>query len=434
MNRTVRRSMMAAIAVLIAAMAAWSVYQRGGAGGGAVSQAGGQGSRGPRAAVAVEVESVTRGRIEQRRTFSGSLSAASEFAVAPKVSGRLAALRVDIGDPVERGQVVAQLDDDEFVQAVAQAEAELAVAQANLMQASSALEIAQRDHERVRTLGQRGIASEAQIDAVEAQRLSAEAEVEVARAQVRRAEANLTASRIRLSYTSVTAAWPDDETPDAQPDALHAGPSRRVVGERYVDAGDTVAANAPLLSVVQVDRLRAVFFVTERDYARLRIGQTATLDTDAHPGRAFEATLSRMAPVFRQTSRQARVELTVDNDDGQLRPGMFARISVLLDAAEDAVILPATALVQRGGRTGVFVLDGRGEQTVARYVPVEVGLRDGERVQVIGQGVTGSVVTLGQQLLEDGAAVRVVASGAASSPPSFETSGRTGGRTSGGGA
>lgn len=433
MNRTVRRSVIAGIAVLLIALAAWSVYQRGSAGG-AVSQTGGQGRRGAQAAAAVEAEPVARGRIEQRRTFSGSLSAASEFVVAPKIGGRLAALRVDIGDPVERGQVVALLDDDEFVQATAQAEAELAVAQANLAQASSALAIAQRDHERVRMLGQRGIASEAQIDAAEAQRLSAEVEVEVARAQVRRAEANLTASRIRLSYTSVTAAWPDDETPDAQAEASHAGPSRRVVGERYVDAGDTVAANAPLLSVVQVDRLRAVFFVTERDYARLRIGQTAALNTDAHPGHTFEATLSRMAPVFRQTSRQARVELTVGNDDGRLKPGMFARISVLLDAADDAVIVPATSLAQRGGRTGVFVLDGQGEQTVARYVPVEVGLRDGDRVQVIGEGVTGRVVTLGQQLLEDGAAVRVVAPDAASSPPSVETSGRTAGRTSGGGA
>jgi RND family efflux transporter MFP subunit len=186
-----------------------------------------------------------------------------------------------------------------------------------------------------------------------------------------------------------------------------------------VASGDTVAANAPLLSIVQIDQLRAVFFVTERDYARLRIGQSAALSTDAHPARTFDAALSRIAPVFRQTSRQARIELTVDNRDGHLKPGMFVRIAVLLDAADDAVMVPAAAMVRRGGRTGVFVLDPHAAQedhATVRFVVVEVGLQDGERVQILGDGVTGRVVTLGQQLLEDGSVVRVVASAIVPAP------------------
>jgi RND family efflux transporter MFP subunit len=111
-----------------------------------------------------------------------------------------------------------------------------------------------------------------------------------------------------------------------------------VVAERFVEEGDTVSANSPLLSVVELDPLQAVIHATERDYGRLTRGQDALLSTDAWPGEIFPARIERVAPVFQENTRQARVELRVENADHRLKPGMFIRATVVLERAADALV------------------------------------------------------------------------------------------------
>ena len=108
--------------------------------------------RGEHPSAPVEVAEIESGTIRSLRTYSGALEAHSSFMVSPKIGGRLEAMLVDIGDPVERGAVVARLDDAEYQQGLAQAEADLLVARANLGEAISALEIARRAMERTQTL------------------------------------------------------------------------------------------------------------------------------------------------------------------------------------------------------------------------------------------------------------------------------------------
>ena len=97
-----------------------------------------------------------------------------------------------------------------------------------------------------------------------------------------------------------------------------------------------------------------MFFVTERDYARLQTGQVASLTTDAFASETFSGTIQRIAPVFRESTRQARVELRVDNLELRLKPGMFVRATVILDRVEDAVIVPEQA---NGVKFERFVFD-----------------------------------------------------------------------------
>jgi RND family efflux transporter MFP subunit len=341
----------------------------------------------------VEAAAVARGPIELRRVFTGTLEAPAELIVAPKVAGRVEELTVDLADPVRRGQIVARLDNDEYVQAVAQADADEAVAAANLAEAESSLEIAVRALERAETLRERGVSSESQLDVARAERLAKGAAVEVARAQVRRAEAARKTAGIRLGYTEIAAQWTG-------------GDDTRVVAQRFVDEGVTVSANAPLLSIVELDPINGVIHVAERDYARLAPGQTAQLTADAFPGERFEGTIARIAPTFRQQTRQARVELTIGNPGQRLKPGMFVRAMVVLQRVEDAVIVPEAALTKRGDATGVFVVvDGEPGGTIARWQPVDVGIRAAEGVQIRGTELSGRVVTLGQQLLDDGSAI-----------------------------
>lgn len=358
-------------------------------------------------AVPVEVALVERGPMVRKRTFSGALEARAQFVVAPKVGGRVERVYVNLADTVTRGQVVADLDNDEFVQAVAQARSNLAVAEANVAGAQSALNIAARELERIRALRQRGMVSEAQLDTAVASHLDRKSQLAVAQALVAKAESELRSARIRLGYTKVTANWTG-------------GSEKRFVAERFVDEGDTVAANGQLLSIVELDPVVAVVFVAERDYARLSPGQRAGIATDAHPGKEFEGRIERIAPVFREASRQARVELVAANSELLLKPGMFVRATVVLDRIAEATHVPEQALTMRDGEEGVFIVNAEGKSVAWRKV--ETGIRDEGRVQVSGDGVAGRVVVLGQQLLKDGAAITVpeprgVISGDGALPP-----------------
>ncbi|MCB1876096.1 MAG: efflux RND transporter periplasmic adaptor subunit [Chromatiales bacterium] len=343
--------------------------------------------------VPVETAAVEHGPIALLRTFTGTLEPRSEFVVAPKVSGRVERLNADLADEVRRGQVLAVLDDAEFQQAVVRSRADLEVARASSAEAESLLKIAARELERIDQLRSKGVSSESQRDTARAEQLAKQAMVQVTKARIASAQADLESARIRLGYTQVSADW-------------RGGNDKRVVAERYVDEGETVAANAPLLRIVELDPITAVFFVTERDYARLRNGQQATLGTDAFPGETFAAQVERIAPVFRESTRQARVELRVDNPNLRLKPGMFARATVMLERVEDAVIVPEQALALRDGRTGVFLLDATGKTVVWREIAA--GIRQDKKVQVLTPALEGRVVTLGQQLLDDGSKITIV--------------------------
>jgi RND family efflux transporter MFP subunit len=342
----------------------------------------------------VDVARIQRGPIAMRRSFSGALEARAEFVVAPKVSGRVERLFVNLSDTVKRGQDVAELDNAEYVQAVAQARADLVVAKANLAMSKSALTIANRELERTKKLLKRGIASDSEFDAARADQLAKQAQLEVAEAQVTKAEASLETANIRLGYTKVTASWTG-------------GDEYRVVAERYLDEGQTVAANAPLLLIVEFHPIIGVVFVTEKDYARLKPGQVVALTTDAYPGERFSGRIDRIAPVFRKTTRQARVEMTIENPHHRLKPGMFIRAEVIMERVPEATVIPEQALTTRNEKTGVFIVTEDGKSVVWREV--QVGIREGEQVQVEGEGLSGRVVTLGQQLIDDGSAVTISA-------------------------
>ena len=345
--------------------------------------------------VAVQVASTERGMVRDIRTFSGTLTPRAQFDVAPKISGRVEKVFVDVGDPVVRGQVVAQLEDAEFSQQVEQARAELAVARANLEEARSELDVAEKEFVRIEALRGQKVASEAELDLSRSRYLAQQARLRVAMAQVEHRQAAMRAAEVRLSYARIEAFWPENGTPPP-----------RIVGERFVDEGATLSANTPMISVLDISAVRAIFHVTERDYARIRVGQQALVAVDALPGHSFEGHVARIAPVFREASRQAQVELELPNPEELMKPGMFVGARLELARAENAVLVPSAALIRRDGRPGLFLIQ---DDDTARLVAVRVGISEEDMSQILEpEDLSGNVVTLGQHLLEDGSTVRIV--------------------------
>lgn len=407
--------------------------------------------------VPVVVEPVRRETIRDVRLFTGTLRPDSEFDLAPKIAGRLKTLTVRLGEPVKHGQLIAELgaeehvrrleeaqaalevaranaekvrldaelEDQELGQRVVRAEAELGIARAAVMESMSNRNVAEREYERAKALREKTIMSQSGLDEAEAQYQVATAREEVARAQVAEKEAALASARVRLSetqksarhhelllaraqvaqkvaavksaevqlaYTRIVAEWEGD-------------PRDRYVGRRYVDDGAMLTSSIPVISVVDLGRLRALIYVIERDYPLIRVGQEAEVSTDAYPGKTFKGRIARISQVLQETSRQALVEVEIENGDMLLKPGMFVRLALEFAKHEDATVVPRAALVRHNDRQGVFRLDEAGG--TVRFVPVRAGILGGESVEVLEPPLDGSVVTLGHHLLSDGAAVVV---------------------------
>ncbi len=346
--------------------------------------------RRPPLAVAVEVAPVKKATVFDRELFTGSLLPNSYIVVAPKVGGRLERLLVDIGDIVKRGQLIAVLDDDEYEQQFEEARAELEVARANVIERRSNLGISQREYDRAKALRQKKIISESELDSARAQFAAEEAKYSVAQAQVTQKEAALRAATVRLSYTKIQAYWEN-------------GDEVRIIGERFVDEGSMLKANDPIVSILDIHSLTGVIHVIERDYSKVQTGQEAIVTTDAFPDKTFTGTILRVAPLLKETSRQARVEIEIPNPDGMLKPGMFVRVQIEFAEHKNVTVVPLNALVKRNGQQGVFIAD---EQNMkAHFVPVTLGIIDHALAEVVNPSLSGLVVTLGHHLLEDGSAI-----------------------------
>lgn len=379
-----KKSIWMAIGLGILGVLAWQIYQRWSVSDQDFSH------RRNRTPVAVEVAPVQIGTIRKTGNFTGTLKPFSEFVMAPKIAGRLVKLLVNIGDPVESGQLVAELDDGEYRQQVIQAKAELEVARANLKERRDTLENTKREYDRTMALRQKKIASESQLDAAASAYNIQKAKLDVALAQVAQNEAALKVAQVRLSYTRIRV-----------PESNHTG--FRVVGERFVDEGAMLSANKDIVSILDIGTLIAAIHVIERDYSEIKRGLAAVVSTDAYPGQTFPGNVVRIAPMLKENSRQARVEVEIPNRRLLLKPGMFVRVTIEFDEHDHAIIIPYSALIKRNGVQGVFLADP--DNNTARFTEVTAGIVSGDQVEILSPTISGMVVTLGHHLLEDGGAI-----------------------------
>ena len=251
-----KKTIVSIIIILFVGIIGWQVYQKIMAS----ESASGSGKRGRRSrvtAVAIEAESVSKIMIRDISSFTGTLYPKSQFNIAPKIQGRIERLMVDISDKVSNGQLIAILDEDEYLQQVDQARAKMEVANAKLEESRSNLNTTKREFDRVKALREKGIASESDLDSATAKFEAGNSMLKVALAQVALEEATLKVAQVRLSYTQIHALWEGgSDTP-------------RVVGERFVDEGAMVSSRDPIVSIIDIDTLIAVIHVIERDYSKI---------------------------------------------------------------------------------------------------------------------------------------------------------------------
>lgn len=345
-----------------------------------------------KAAAAAEVHyrtaKVDKRNVVGRIAASGTLSALVTVQVGSQVSGRIQYLYADFNSKVTKGQLIAKIDPQLFLAAVAQASASYQSATAQVTKATSNAAQADRVYERAKSLKEQGVGSQADLDAAEAGKNSALADVGVAKASLATSQANLNQAQVNLSYTSIVS--PIDGT----------------VISRSVDVGQTVAASlqAPILFVLAEDlkKMQVDTSVAEGDVGRLAPGMKASFTVDAFPGEKFRGTIDmiRNSAVTLQNVVTYDAVIKVENPELKLRPGMTATVDVTFAEKKDVLAIPNAALRYRPANAAVA---GTGSARPTRKV---AGAAEKKTIYVLKDNAPVAVeITIG---LSDGSYTEIV--------------------------
>ncbi|MSO49717.1 MAG: efflux RND transporter periplasmic adaptor subunit [Acidobacteria bacterium] len=388
---------------------------------------------------AIAVDIVTVGRVETLRAYvtaSGEIVATRYADLGSSVMGRLVSLRVREGDRVTAGQVLARIDPVQAQSAVAssaaglralEAEAEgsgnqVRAAQAEVAVATSRQAEAQRALERARDLFKSGLIAQSEFEAAAAAADTAGAQVNAAKAALATAEQARSASSQRVAQGRADGARVQDQLAKTEITAPIAG----VITRLDVEEGEMVVMgvqNQPgsiLMTISDLSALNAEVKVAEADVLRLSMDNTATITLDALPGKSYsgrvaEIGASALPQIGTQASaREFRVKVRLEGDVALLRPGLTCDTEILVAERRNVLAVPLQAVVQREGKSGVFVIKDRR----AIFTAVTTGIIGGLTIQVTGVDEGASIVAGPFQVLRDladGAAVRPIAA-ATSSP------------------
>lgn len=337
--------------------------------------------------VSVQVEPARRADVEEIASWSGTLQPRYQVDVLPNRAGKLQEVAVRQGQRVQQGQRIATVEHDDLLLQERQAAASVASSRANLRRAEAQLEQKQRDLQRVEQLYERGAATQQEVTVARQAVEDAMIQRDVALAQLEQAEATYESIQLQLEKVHLVA------------------PVSGVVMQDPPVPGTQVNASTPVVTLAALDPIEVHFHVPEREIGRLYVGQPFTLTLDAFPGETFHGEIVSLGTSIDQQTRTLLVRGQVANHDLRLRPGMFARVELLMARAEQVLAVPREALLARSSGYYVYVVeDGR-----ARSRPIELGIQGIQRVQVLSGLAEGDVViTVGQQRLREGQPVRVV--------------------------
>lgn len=367
--------------------------------------------RGPR----VDVVKPEIGPIKQTLVFSARVSSIARIDMASTVTARVERVMVREGDRVKAGQLLVQLDDDEFNAQLSQASASLATSQARLrsqnevaapvssqaqQQAQTNLDFARQELTRNRTLMEKGFISEARLKEFERAVAVAQSAFEQSRSQaasnsktgaetlaastrIKESDAALALARARLAQTRIVA------------------PADGRVVFRGVELGDVVQPGRRLLSVAADGETRLIAQIDEKNLSLLREGQKAAALTDAFPEKPFAAELTYLSPAVDATRGTVEARLRIAEPPAFLRDDMTVSVEVISSQKDRAMTLPASTLREADGKTFVLTLvNGRATAT-----PVRAGIRSPLRVEIV-EGLAADATVIVDSTIVDGQRVR----------------------------
>jgi multidrug efflux pump subunit AcrA (membrane-fusion protein) len=372
-------------------------------------------------------------------SLTGEVEALARVDVVPKITGRLERLRLPNGELIEegtvvnQGQVIAVIEHSALEAAVESAEASLAhekvhakpeVIESKIMEAEASVGAAraqlaeleanlrnlEKEKNRMVQLYKAGFATEQMRDTAVTAFQAAVKKREALRAQVDRAEAVLALVRTQtqeLAEAEVAQARATLHQAQVNLDeATIEAPISGLISRKQIDEGDMVGPTKPLVTIVDMDKVKVVGGVSECHLSALVAGKTtARLAVDTYPGEQFEGVVHRVGPDVDRQTRTMEVEVRIPNPDHRLKPGMFARLEVILERRENVTVVSDAALVRQGPEVYVYAVNN----AKAQRCPVKLGLQQGVYHEVIGGLTPGDfVIVRGQHMVQDGDSVIMI--------------------------
>lgn len=310
--------------------------------------------------------------LDERIEASGQLLAKNRATVAAQVAGEITEVLADEGDAVDEGQVIMEIDPE-------RRNLDLDAARARVAEARASVAEEDRELGRMQKLTERKIASDTQLDAERT-------DVDTAHSRLRAALAELGSAERALRDASVKAAFGG------------------MIGRRHVSRGEFVNVGTPLFELVSLDPVEVEFHLPEADSARVRLGVPIEVTVAPYPDDVFDAVVHVISPTIDVRTRTLRVKALIDNGDGRLRPGLFARANLGIAQREGVLMVPEEAVLQRADGAVVFrVVDDNRVQRLAvdtgvfrdGWVEIKDGLDPGDAVVSRGHAdlIDGSVIT-----------------------------------------
>jgi len=313
----------------------------------------------PAKTVPVEAAEVRRGPLTEQVTAVGSLRSDESVVITSEIAGRISGIHFKEGRPVDSGAPLITLDDSVY--------------QAELHEAEAKQRLAEQSNQRVTELFSREFASASSKDEAESNLAVTNAATELAKA--------------RIEKTRIAA------------------PFAGIVGLRQVSLGEYITPGQPLVGLDAIEEIKVDFKMPEKYLSTVHHGQAIEIKVDAFPGETFEGEVYAIDPRVDIEGRSIFIRARVPNKDQKLRPGQFARVTLIHEVKPDALTVPEAAIVPKGTDQYVFkVVDGK-----VQLAKVSIGTRRAGRVELV-EGVSAGelVVTAGQLKIRDGAAVTVV--------------------------
>ena len=307
----------------------------------------------------VKISKPQRQLMTNELQYSGDVAAVQEADIYSKVSGTLEQIFVNIGTEVQKDQILAVIDSTELFQ---QALENSAAYQNNLL-----------SYNRAKQLMDRNLLSKEDLD-------NAETTMKIS-------QANYELARMRLNYTRIAA------------------PFSGYITKRYIDPGTLISANNNVLfTLMDLATVKVMINMLEKDSPTIPKLQKAIIVADALPDKMFEGKIARYSQAIDLATRTMAVEIDIPNNDGVLKPGMFVTVTLVISEHPDAITVPTAALLKDAQGTYVFVV----KDNVATRTPVQIGIEQNNHTEIIsGLSGTEDIITTGQQLVRDGAQVKV---------------------------
>jgi len=332
--------------------------------------------------------------LDVRLTYTADLIPNQLVNIFSRVDGYIAKIYVDKGDLVKANQLLVEIDHTDYIHAVNQAKANLLSAKAKVVQQDAGVRNATLTLDRMQALIKDQFVSQQDLDTALVNRDAAVALQDSLRAQVQQMTVALAQAETNLAYSYIRA------------------PFAGYIAERNLDPGayvsgttaSTSTVSRGILSVHDVDTVRTLIEVVEKDVPLVQIGQRADVRAEAYPNEVFEGRVTRIVQALNRATRTMTVEVDLPNKDHRLKGGMFARVEVLVGKHLQAIQIPLDAVSRLEESQYVYVVkDGKAHQ-----VPVELGALAENRVEVV-KGLAGDeqLIVSGKDLVSEGVPVQV---------------------------